>query len=102
MASVSDWNATPCAFRSSSKAMEVTQRPAQPVELPDRQHTTGLKSLRHFSSAGRLVFVPVAVSVNILSHPPASKPSIAGLGFGLLWRLARSLFSFCLVFKNAV
>ena len=45
IASVSDRKATPRAFRSSKKADEVTQRPAQTVELPDRERVALHKSL---------------------------------------------------------
>ena len=48
---------------------KVTQRPAQPVKLPDRSTSPALRAFRHFANAGRLAFEPVAVSVNILSHP---------------------------------
>jgi len=69
IASVSDWKATPCAFRLSSRAIRSRNDRPSRSSFQTVRTSPALRALRHFASAGRLAFAPVAVSVNILPHP---------------------------------
>ncbi len=69
IASVSDWKATLCAFRSSSRIIRSRNDRPSRSSFQTISTSPALRALRRFANAGRFAFAPVALSVNILPHP---------------------------------